>query len=449
MRSFNLLVSLLAGSELVSVACAKNVFAHYMIGTTDADHAQKDVQDAIAIGLDAFAMNVGNPTASWAQSCVKELFDAAQGTNFSLFFSFDMYQDSTLSDHVSLFKQYQDHANYMRAGPNNYPVISSYGGYSAVSDWASFKKSSNIYLIPNLDDSAAGSGDTSSYYTDPSGELSKFNSIVDGYFSWESAWPASTGGPTNVSSTGDANVLEFAHGASKSYMMGLSTLQYKDTSDGSWYRIGEANFPQRMTEILDLKPDFTEVITWNDGGESHYIGNLWEEGYTSSPEILEYANTQDWPHYDWQPLVTSFIKAFKAGKGAGQMSPPSSDPIGAMWYRGMLKSCSQNVPKNTEAALDTVNYAIVVPSSSQGMKVRVSSGNTTLSVTSAKPGLNYAAVDGMVVGQQKVELLSSSGAVVMSATSRSDVTNSDKCNFNFNVVGLSKTSSGTRRRRNF
>lgn len=166
-------------------------------------------------------MNVGAPTASWAQSCVKELFDAAEGTDFSLFFSFDMFQDSTLSDHITLFKQYQDHSNYMRAGSDNYPVVSSYGGYAAVNDWASFKQSSNIYLIPNLDDSAAGGGDSGSYYTDPSGQLSKFNSIVDGYFSWESAWPASTGGPTNVSSTGDANVLEFAHGANKAYMMGM------------------------------------------------------------------------------------------------------------------------------------------------------------------------------------------------------------------------------------
>jgi glucan endo-1,3-alpha-glucosidase len=29
----------------------------------------------------------------------------------------------------------------------------------------------------------------------------------------------------------------------------------------TWYRIGEANLPQRMEQIPDLQPDFTEVIT--------------------------------------------------------------------------------------------------------------------------------------------------------------------------------------------
>ena len=42
----------------------------------------------------------------------------------------------------------------------------------------------------------------------------------------------------------------------------LSPIQYKNTGDGHWYRIGEVNLPQRMTQILDLKPDFTEFISW-------------------------------------------------------------------------------------------------------------------------------------------------------------------------------------------
>lgn len=165
-------------------------------------------------------MNVGDPTAEWANSTVQQLFAAAEGTNFSLFFSFDMFQYSTLADHVSLFNAYQSHPNYLRTGDDELPVVSSYGGYGQPDDWASFKNSNDVYLIPNLDDSAPGGGATGPYYEEPSSQLSEFNDIVDGYFSWESAWPASTGGPVNVSASGDETVMEFAHGAGKDYMMG-------------------------------------------------------------------------------------------------------------------------------------------------------------------------------------------------------------------------------------
>ncbi|KAL3494664.1 glycoside hydrolase [Aspergillus germanicus] len=424
----------------LSVATAKSVFAHYMVGTVDAttDHALRDIDGGIAVGFDAFALNIGDPTAEWAKSTIDQLFAAAEesGTAFGLFFSFDMLQHPVLADHVNLFNEYRDHPNYFRGGANGFPVVSSYGGYATHDDWASFKDSADIYLIPNLDDSAPGAGDDAPYYTDTAGQLSGYD-FVDGFFSWESAWPASTEGPVNVNFAGDQAVMEYAHSFGKDYMMGLSSLQYKDMNGETWYRIGEVNLPQRMEQILDLQPDFTEVITWNDGGESHYIGNLWEEGYSTASEILEYANMADWSHNAWQPLITSFITAYKDGKTADQMNPPGgvSEPIGAMWYRGMLKSCSESIPANVDSAVDTVNYAIVVPAGSMDLRIRVSSGGNVLSTVDARPGLNYAAVPGMVVGAQKVEVLSGD-ETILSATSTSDVTDASKCNFNFNVVGL-------------
>lgn len=45
-------------------------------------------------------------------------------------------------------------------------------------------------------------------------------------------------------------------------MAGLSSLQYKHCCGDSWYRSGETNLPERMTQILSLKPELTEVMTW-------------------------------------------------------------------------------------------------------------------------------------------------------------------------------------------
>jgi glucan endo-1,3-alpha-glucosidase len=45
---------------------------------------------------------------------------------------------------------------------------------------------------------------------------------------------------------------------------------------------GDLAFSSRMANILNMspRPDFILVQTWNDGPESHNIGNLWPEQNT-------------------------------------------------------------------------------------------------------------------------------------------------------------------------
>lgn len=175
----------------------------------------------------------------------------------------------------------------------------------------------------------------------------------------------------------------------------------------------------------------------NDGGESHYIGNLWDEAFTTSPEIVEYANNDEFPHFAWQPLISSFIQALKDGKDASQMTTPGDSPIGAMWYRGVLKSCDSDSPDNAGSALDAVNYAFVFPSSFEDATIRVTSGGNVLSETQAVAGLNYGTVGQMSTGAQKVEIVQG-GSVVYSAGGKVDVQSDMEgfCNFNYYVIGL-------------
>lgn len=42
----------------------------------------------------------------------------------------------------------------------------------------------------------------------------------------------------------------------------------------NWVFPGDLLWYDRWNEILDLKPNFIEIVTWNDYGESHYIGPL-------------------------------------------------------------------------------------------------------------------------------------------------------------------------------
>ncbi|KAI0839316.1 glycoside hydrolase family 71 protein [Hypoxylon sp. FL0890] len=421
---------LLAGSAFLtqSIVESKFVFAHYMayttiltyalVGTVDSSttHAQQDIDGAINVGFDAFALNVGNPSAYWAKSTTQQLFDYASNKSFKLFFSFDFYGD----DHPA-------HLKY-----NDLPVVSSYSGGSVGPDtWKNFKNSNNVYLIPNPESDG-------NYYSNPSGFFQSWGDSIDGVFTWETAWPDTSDTPVNVSSTKDQAVKSAADAAGKSYMMGLSSLQYKHCCGDSWYRAGETNLPERMEQILSLSPEFTEVITWNDAGESHYIGPCWPEGLTD--EILQYGNSDTAPHDGWQPLISSFIDAFKAGAtDVGSMKPHTGNFAGTMWYRGVLISCSGDKPRGSGAAIDAVNYAVVLPPGSSGYSIRVTSGGQVLATQPVGAGLSYNSVAGLKTGAQKIELVDGSGQVVASANSQVDVSNEPTngfCNYNYYVAGM-------------
>lgn len=171
----------------------------------------------MSLGIDAFALNVGAPTADWAKDAIDQLFQAAGTTNggFKLFFSFDLVAADNMQDHINLWTQYSGNDAYFTYGSDNLPLVSSFGGYSQLDNWSSFKSGNQVSLIPNLDDA-----NINDYYTSTSSYLSQYTDIVDGFFSWESAWPAPSDTPSNLSSTWDQNVQSFAHGASKAYMMG-------------------------------------------------------------------------------------------------------------------------------------------------------------------------------------------------------------------------------------
>ncbi|KAI2782674.1 glycoside hydrolase family 71 protein [Daldinia loculata] len=430
------LALLLAGSAFItrSVVESKLVFAHYMVGSVDSQttHAQQDIDGAINVGFDAFALNVGNPGADWAKNTVQQLFDYAGDKSFKLFFSFDFYGNGDINQHQTLFSQFKDHPAHLKYGPNDLPVVSSYSGGSIGPDtWRNFKNTNNVYLIPNPE--ADGN-----YYNNPAAFFQSWGDAIDGVFSWETAWPETSETPANVSSVRDEAVKSAADAAGKAYVMGLSSLQYKHCCGDSWYRGGETNLPERMEQILSVSPEFTEVITWNDAGESHYIGPCWTEGLTE--EILQYGNSDTAPHDGWQPLIASFVDAFKAGAtDVSAMKPRSGAFAGALWYRGVLSTCNGDKPRGSGAAVDAVNYAVVLPADSSGLSVRVSSGGQVLATQAVRGGLNYNSVVGVTTGAQKIELIDGGGQVIASANGVVDVSNDATngfCNYNYYVAGL-------------
>ncbi|KAM0513208.1 hypothetical protein ACHAPE_008056 [Trichoderma viride] len=407
-----------------------------MVGSMTAAEAVQDVTDAKAVGFDAFALNTHDITDPWALEALGYLFDAADQNGFKLFMSFDMSWQTTIapSQIPSFLLNYTSRPSYYTVSGR--PLVSTYdGGFITNSVWLSdFKQplqaqGINPYFIPNFGDWSGWPNNFFSTYT-----------VADGVFSWESAWPATQTGKSNVSDSVDQNLLQQARAAGKVYLMPLSSFQFKYQGSGQdWYRIGEVNLPQRFQQILDLQPDLVEIITWNDAGEGHYVGNFFQMQIDGT-NIGDYANGFD--HTGWQQLVSPFIKAYKGGTATSgsQILPPGSAPVGSLWYRTLLTSasCSSTID-NSEQAQDTVNFAVLLPSS--GYTIKVYSNNGLIGNFTGTAGLNYRAVPGLSVGGgQFIQIMNSAGSVVASATGTKQVTaqsSNATCNWNYEVVGLS------------
>ncbi|KAI1848594.1 hypothetical protein JX265_011552 [Neoarthrinium moseri] len=410
-------------AALIHASAARDVFAHYMVqgldgGTT---HAADDVKAALAMGITGFALNVGDASALWALDSISQLFTAASGTDLKFFFSMDLAQDKNAYNFTNLINRYISNANYYTY--KNLPFLSTFSAAGTGPEyWPDFlaKLERDVYFVPDFDDGL-------DYYTNFDDWLGAWGGVVHGIFSWETTWPSTSDTTSNVSTSQDDAIMTSAHKAGKSYMIGLSSLQYKHWSGNHWYRAGEVNLPERMTQILALHtlPEFVEILTWNDAGESHYISELHNEGLT--PEILAYANNAGFPHTGWQPLITSFITAFKNGVDASGMRPPSGKAmIGSMWYRTILTSasCSSDSlgkPSGSGAAKDAVNWAIVVNDGVAGVKAQVWSDGELIWKSSLSAGLNYFSTPGMRAGIQYIEVVDGENKILYSAQGAVDV----------------------------
>ena len=65
-----------------------------------------------------------------------------------------------------------------------------------------------------------GFDDAPGYYDDADAFFGAWKGVVDGVFSWETAWPGQSDSPQNFSTSSDERVQSAAISAGKDYMMG-------------------------------------------------------------------------------------------------------------------------------------------------------------------------------------------------------------------------------------
>lgn len=348
----------------------RKVFAHYMVGLTDGQSSAQwaqDISDAQSAGIDGFALNIGG-SDSWNDAQLPLAYAAAAAAgDFVLFLSFDQSTATSFSvDQVTgLVNDYKGESAQFKI--NDLPFVSTFEGPDWSSNWADVRTATGgIYLVPDW--SSLG----------PTGFGDKL-SLIDGAFNW-GAWPYANSktlavdGDTEYQSTlGD-----------KTYMMGVSPYFYTDLPQYSknWYSTSDTLWYDRWSQVLDVLPDYVELITWNDYGESSYLNNPVTAQIVSGAE----AYVTGYDHTAFRFVLPYFIAAYKAG--SADVALPAAGAVA--WYRTTSKTvCGDGGTVwgqgGTASAADGTDdvVSVIALSDTPGQDITISIGDYSVTVSAS------------------------------------------------------------------
>ena len=302
------------------------VFAHYMVCFAaqgeKVDDYKREIRQAQAAGIDGFALNCG----AWHNEPhyprrTKAIYQAAQelGTGFKLFFSVDFaglkgHPPGEFESYVlDMVKTYGHHPNQLRVEGRT--VVSTFTGEQGIA-WskdilAPLKAAGyDVFLVPF-------------FYPRPRitelpneatvrEHFRKWSDLVDGMFFFGGAGTASELAASNAAY---AKVLREAGTVC---MCSFSPMYWGSVQpDRRYYETcGGEGTELQWKSIIQQQPDWVEIVTWNDFGES-YICPVDASGH-SVPSYLQSKSS----HAGYLELSRYYIEWYKAGR-----QPPLSDAL--------------------------------------------------------------------------------------------------------------------------
>ncbi|KAG2040412.1 glycoside hydrolase family 71 protein [Suillus americanus] len=391
---------------LARVTNAQRVFAHFMDSLSDTlrlyaqnsySYAESDwtndMTTAQNIGIDGFALNI--VANDYEVDRIVDAYLAAEALGFKLFYSFDMSYTWQQSDMVNIVANHSSSPSTFLW--NNTILVSTYSGESYGEDfWASFKSALqsqgiDIILAPAF-----------TTYRDPSDAASLVSTFpsIDGFFNWWS-WPADV--DANLTTATDLAYQAAVSSLSGPYIMSVSPWQFKNLDGaGDWVEYSDTLWNYRWQQAVnDVKPDIVEIVTWNDYGESHYIGDINPNVYlgTQAPLYVD-----GFTHAAWRDVAQYYISWFKTGS-----APTITKDEVVFWYRAWPKAvnCSTgSLPRNAAYPEDAV-FALAMLKDTATITLAIGSNTVT-----------FTAGAGVTMGS--VPFLSEDSQVPYIAISRDD-----------------------------
>ncbi|KGO66152.1 Glycoside hydrolase, family 71 [Penicillium expansum] len=245
---------------------------------------EDEINLARAAHIDGFALNFGSGVP-YDVAILKAVI-AANKVGFKFVFSFDY------------------------AGK---PLVSTFEGSANAVDWVEIKAAVDCFFMPDW--SSLGAKDALALKT------------ADGLFNW-AAWPW---GNTDMDTYVDASYLDYLErDDGKPYMMPVSPWFYTNLPgyNKNWLWRGDNLWRDLWEEVMVVQPDLVQIISWNDFGESHYIGPLPKGDYKAF-EVgkAPYDYITGMPHDAWRKLLPYWIDTYKKGKAS------ISEELVVGWYR--------------------------------------------------------------------------------------------------------------------
>ncbi|KAI1267335.1 glycoside hydrolase family 71 protein [Xylariaceae sp. FL1019] len=406
---------------VVSAQAEKPVYAHFIVGIVEnytVDDWKEDIAQAQAIGIDGFALNCAPERIdSYTPKQLANAYQAAEEMGFTVFISFDFAYWSTgdTAQITDIVGNYNDGA-----------IVSTFVGDSM--DWNAVKNAlpdQKITALPNIQDP--------SY-------LASAQTGLDGAFSWY-GWPTDGGNSIVSNISHKSNRISIpgpittiwddrfiSNLAGRPYMAPVSPWFFTHFNTKNWVFICEEQPTIRWEQMLSLKPELVEIITWNDFGESHYISG-------SQPDHSDDGSSAwatGYPHDGWRTLWAPYIAAYKSGADAPTVE---SDQV-VYWYRTTPKAtvCTADTlgrPNGVDLLSDVVFVATML---TEPAELTVTSGSNAPVTVAVEAGIHTSNFT-MGVGQQTFSV-SRNGAQILGGTSEKDI--ADSCvTYNYNAyVGV-------------
>ena len=276
------------------------------------------MRKAQSLGIDAFGLNIAFSDANTLPDLAMA-FEAAESLSFrtiKLYLNFDYATGGAWnsSSVISLINRYKRSPTYFHY--KSRPLVSTFEGPSSANDWPGIKNATRCFFMPDWSSIGAAAAATAA------------NSVVDGLASWD-GWPD---GPNNITEGGDDYYQSQLDG--KPYMMPVSPMFYTNIPNynKNWLWHSDSLWHTRWLQTLNVRPTFVQIISWNDYGESHYIGPIRPSGIVPGAEW--YADPTSHPHYAFTTFLPQYIAAYKLGSNLPLQLPPLTlkDEI-VYWYK--------------------------------------------------------------------------------------------------------------------
>ena len=362
-----------AHNHLSKRATTPMVFVHYMIQypPLNMDYTT-DINLAKAAGFDAFAVDYSDNVPDFANR-LDVLYKAAAKLGFKVFITIDTTSMFDVDQVVNITNFYADSPAQAKDAAGNI-FLSSFEVNPPGWNWQTDvinKIKVPVTLLPGSL-SQVGSYETSQ------------PNRGAGPFTW--VHPASS---ASQEAAIDQTFADARDADNKVWMAGIAPWFFKRlSSNTNWLHAQDSNiFIDRWVELLKLKPNYIEVISWNDFGESHYIGpaDITPESELMEPSKADYYGNLD--HSAFLKMSAIFIKTFKAGDTKVTVSADEEDvfffyrpqPVANIPSDDAYPDNAWPLPENASSIADNV---YVVPFLSEPATIYLDSGGIVTSMDS-------------------------------------------------------------------